>query len=144
MTANTPLRIGELARRTGVREHLLRYYEAQGLLAPARSASRYREYAESDVVVVRRIRTLLAAGLSTRSIAQALPCLGELDDRLTPCAGLVADLRNERARIDAQIEQCQTSRQLLDAIIAAGPDAAPAGGSGDEGTNDAAGAPGPT
>ena len=36
------MRIGELARRTGVGAHLLRYYEAQELIAPSRGANGYR------------------------------------------------------------------------------------------------------
>ncbi|TDD15156.1 MerR family transcriptional regulator [Kribbella turkmenica] len=48
--------------RTGVSERLLRYYEDRGLLRPERLPSGYREYAESDVDLVGRIRTLPAAG----------------------------------------------------------------------------------
>lgn len=40
------MRIGELARRTGVSVRALRYYEEQGLLVPARAANGYREYTE--------------------------------------------------------------------------------------------------
>ncbi|MFC7104329.1 MerR family transcriptional regulator [Nonomuraea rubra] len=69
------MRIGELVRRTGVSERLLRYYEEQGLLHPSRLPSGYREYTEAHVETVRRIRCLLAAGLSTSTIATVLPCL---------------------------------------------------------------------
>ncbi len=69
------MRIGELSRRTGVSERLLRYYEEQGLLHPYRRPSGYREYQEGDVEVVRRIRTLLSAGLPTVLIAEVLPCM---------------------------------------------------------------------
>jgi DNA-binding transcriptional MerR regulator len=48
------MRIGELSRRTGVNERLLRYYEEQGLLRPDRLPSGYRVYAESDVQTVGR------------------------------------------------------------------------------------------
>ena len=65
------MRIGVLARETGVSERLLRYYEEQGLLRPARRSNGYREYAASDVVAVSHIRSLLAAGLPTAVIAQA-------------------------------------------------------------------------
>ena len=43
------MRIGELSRRTGVPERLLRYYEEQDLLHPQRLPSGYREYTEEDV-----------------------------------------------------------------------------------------------
>jgi DNA-binding transcriptional MerR regulator len=70
------VRIGELARRAGVAPRLLRYYEEQGLLSPQRTAAGYREYAEADLDVVHHVRTLLAAGLSTATIADLLPCMG--------------------------------------------------------------------
>ncbi|GAA5178872.1 hypothetical protein GCM10023322_07070 [Rugosimonospora acidiphila] len=60
------MRIGTLARETGVSERLLRYYEEQGLLRPVRLANGYREYDESDVTTVSHIRALLAAGLPER------------------------------------------------------------------------------
>jgi MerR HTH family regulatory protein len=43
------LRIGELSRRVGVIEHVLRAWESRyGLLKPARSAGGYRLYSEDD------------------------------------------------------------------------------------------------
>ncbi|HEY0119890.1 MAG TPA: MerR family transcriptional regulator [Cellulomonas sp.] len=114
--------IGELARRTGVAERLLRYYEEQGLLRPARTSAGYREYDDADVAIVAHVRTLLAAGLPTATIAEMLPCLEERDGRLTPvCADLAANLRRERKRLDAQLDTLVASRSILDGLIAAGP-----------------------
>ncbi|MFJ2814242.1 MerR family transcriptional regulator [Streptomyces sp. NPDC091279] len=116
------MRIGELARRTGVGVHLLRYYEEQGLLHPERRPSGYREYVDEDVAVVRRIRSLLAAGLSTATITTVLPCLRDTGDRLVPtCADLVADLHRERVRIAQAIDDLQSSMNALDDVIAAAP-----------------------
>lgn len=115
--------IGELSRRTGVHERLLRYYEEQGLLCPERRASGYRVYAESDVDTVRRIRSLLAAGLNTATIATVLPCLRDDNERLVPtCSNLVAELFQERDRITAAISELQTSRAMLDTVIEAAPE----------------------
>ncbi len=117
------MRIGELSRRTGVHERLLRYYEQQGLLRPARRPSGYREYSDSDVGTVRRIRSLLAAGLSTNTIATVLPCLREDNQRLVPiCSDLVTELCQERDRITAGITELQASRAMLDTVINAAPD----------------------
>lgn len=116
------MRIGELSRRTGVHERLLRYYEEQGLLHPERRPSGYREYGDGDVDTVRRIRGLLAAGLSTSTIATILPCLRDDGDRLVPtCSDLLADLRRERARITRSITDLQMSLGALDRVIAAAP-----------------------
>ncbi|MGW2678008.1 MerR family transcriptional regulator [Streptomyces sp. NPDC001436] len=116
------MRIGEMVRRTGVSERLLRYYEEQGLLTPTRSSSGYRAYSDADVDTVRRVRTLLAAGLSTATIAQVLPCVRDDGAHLAPvCTDLVAQLRHERERIAHTIKDLQTSQSLLDVVIAAGP-----------------------
>ena len=116
------MRIGELARRTGVSQRLLRYYEDQGLLTPIRRPSGYREYDASDVLVVAHIRNLLAAGLSTSTIADVLPCLGKDGERLiADCPELVDDLHRERDRITASINALESARTTLDAIIATAP-----------------------
>ncbi|WP_043785125.1 MerR family transcriptional regulator [Amycolatopsis rifamycinica] len=114
------MRIGELARRTGVSQRALRYYEHQGLLTPDRRPSGYRVYGETDVAAVRRIRILLAAGLSTAQIGEVLPCLVDDDGRLSPsCPELVDALRQQRSRLDAAIGELETTRANLDTIIGA-------------------------
>jgi DNA-binding transcriptional MerR regulator len=115
------MRIGELSRRTGVSARLLRYYEQQGLLMPARRPSGYREYRDQDVERVHRIRLLLAAGLPTRAIGRALGGLCEEGGQLAPCAGLASDLRQERARIDETMRALHASRTILDQLISAAP-----------------------
>ncbi|MEV3972538.1 MerR family transcriptional regulator [Streptomyces sp. NPDC050698] len=146
------MRIGELSRRTGVHERLLRYYEEQHLLRPERRPSGYREYSEADVDTVRRIRSLLAAGLNTATIATILPCLRDEGERLVPtCSDLLADLTRERERITRAITDLQTSRAALDDVIAAAPAdvreraASGATGSGPDSSSAAAGesSPGP-
>jgi DNA-binding transcriptional MerR regulator len=115
------MRIGELARRTGVSERALRYYEAQGLLTPERRPSGYRVYGEADVAAVRRIRILLAAGLNTAQIREILPCIIDEDGWLTPdCPELVDALRQQRSRLDEAIGELETTRANLDTIIGAG------------------------
>jgi DNA-binding transcriptional MerR regulator len=114
------MRIGELVRRTGVSERLLRYYEEQGLLNPSRLPSGYRKYTEAHVETVRRIRCLLAAGLSTSTIATVLPCLEARGERLAPtCPDVVGQLRAERDRIDQAMRDLRESRQALDLVISA-------------------------
>ncbi|MFG1696648.1 MerR family transcriptional regulator [Nonomuraea sp. NPDC049309] len=115
------MRIGELVRRTGVHERLLRYYEEQGLLRPERSPNGYREYTEAHVETVRRIRCLLAAGLGTSAIAAVLPCLDSDGERLAPtCSDVLGQLRAERDRIDRAMEALRESREALDRVISAG------------------------
>jgi DNA-binding transcriptional MerR regulator len=110
------MRIGELAQRTGVDEQLLRYYEKQGLLHPDRATNGYRIYAESDVTAVRRIRELLAAGLTTATIAELGDCV-----RNTPptpaCDRALTHLHQARTTLDQSIARLQSAHQALTTLI---------------------------
>ncbi|MFE4415189.1 MerR family transcriptional regulator [Streptomyces sp. NPDC056821] len=113
------MRIGQLARRTGVSERSLRYYEKEGLLSAERTPGGHREYAEGAVNRVRRIQELYAAGLCSSKIAKLLPCMRDSDGgpSETADAYLVSELTVERTRIDRMIEDLQRSRSLLDTVI---------------------------
>jgi DNA-binding transcriptional MerR regulator len=106
------VRIGELADRTGVDARLLRYYERQGLLHPTRRSNGYRDYDEADVATVAFIRRLLAAGLSTTTIAQFRDC-GHAAGR----ANALARLRSEHTRIGAVIADLQAAQGDLEKVI---------------------------
>ncbi|MET9959921.1 MerR family transcriptional regulator [Streptomyces sp. NPDC006326] len=112
------MRIGELARRSGVSERSLRYYETQGLLPAQRTPGGHREYAEWAVDRVVRIQMLYAAGLNSGKIAQLLPCLGD-DGRPNEVATprLTANLAAERDRINRTIADLVRSREVLDEVI---------------------------
>jgi DNA-binding transcriptional MerR regulator len=105
--------IGELSRRTGVHAHLLRYYEAQGLLDPERVASGYRRYDTDAVLVVAQIRKLLDAGLSTQEIASVLPCAVGTAPELESCPQILDTLRARLQGIDERIETLLRSRTAL-------------------------------
>ena len=65
------LRIGELSRRLGVSDHVLRAWESRyGLLRPVRSAGGFRLYSEADAGRVRRMQAHLAHGLSAAEAAK--------------------------------------------------------------------------
>jgi DNA-binding transcriptional MerR regulator len=66
------LRIGELSRRVGVSEHVLRAWESRyGLLRPQRSDGGYRLYSEKDQSRVLRMQAYLADGLAAAQAAEA-------------------------------------------------------------------------
>ncbi|KJK59959.1 MerR family transcriptional regulator [Saccharothrix sp. ST-888] len=112
------MRIGELARLTDVSTRLLRYYEQQGLLHSERTSGGYREYGANAQVRVRQIRGLLAAGLSTRVIAEILPCATGPLPALEACPDLLATLRAELADLDGRIDTLTRSRDALAAYLA--------------------------
>ena len=66
------LRIGELARRVGVSQDLLRAWERRyGLLEPVRSPGGFRLYSKADEQRVRRMQAHLALGLAAAQAARA-------------------------------------------------------------------------
>jgi DNA-binding transcriptional MerR regulator len=70
------LRIGELSRRLGVSDHVLRAWESRyGVLQPVRSAGGFRLYSEADALRIRRMQAHLGRGLSAAEAARAV--LGE-------------------------------------------------------------------
>ena len=73
------LRIGEVARRTGMTIAALRAWETRyGLLAPARTAGGQRLYREADITRVRAVRQLVAEGWSVAgAVSQVLGQPGE-------------------------------------------------------------------
>jgi DNA-binding transcriptional MerR regulator len=113
------VKIGELARRTGVSERSLRYYEQQDLLASTRTSGGQREYPDSAVDRVIRIQELFAAGLPSKKIALMLPCMRDYDGGPSEIATplLVEDLKKERRRIDRMIADLHATRDVLDDVI---------------------------
>jgi DNA-binding transcriptional MerR regulator len=66
-------RIGELSRRVGVSQELLRAWERRyGLLEPVRTEKGYRLYTAADERRVRRMQALLGEGLSAAEAARAV------------------------------------------------------------------------
>ena len=69
--AAATLRIGELARRSGVSADLLRAWERRyALLTPVRSAGGYRLYSDDDEARVRSMQAHLSQGLSAAEAAR--------------------------------------------------------------------------
>ncbi|MFJ9127929.1 MULTISPECIES: MerR family transcriptional regulator [unclassified Streptomyces] len=108
------MRIGELAARTGVSVRALRYYEEHELLAAERSPSGQRLYARDAVDRVLLIQQLYAAGLSSRTIVELLPCV--VDGNATP--ELLDRLSTERDQIDQKIAELADTRKRLDSVLA--------------------------
>lgn len=77
------LRISDVARRVGVSPSILRSWENLGLIAPARTRSRYRLYTNSDVRLLKRAQFLRKArGMNAPAIVHMLKSQG-----LLPAAG---------------------------------------------------------
>jgi DNA-binding transcriptional MerR regulator len=114
VSQETSMRIGDLAAATGASARSLRYYEEQGLLSSSRTAGGQRVYPGRSVERVRLIRSLLAAGLNSATIADVLPCISDASLRTPWLAGR---LRDELARVEAQIAGLHQTRDILAGLV---------------------------
>ncbi len=119
--ASPGLRIGEVARRTGMTTATLRAWETRyGLLAPARTAGGQRLYWEADVTRVRAVRQLVAEGWSVAgAVSQVLGQPGEAKD---PTGLPSADTGEGESRggpvARGMLSPSRSGRPLLDALAA--------------------------
>jgi DNA-binding transcriptional MerR regulator len=109
------MRIGDLAARAGVSVRSVRYYEEQGLLSSVRSPSGQRHYTEDEVERVGFIQRLYAAGLSSRTIAELLPCVEAPSEENSDAA--MTRMAQERDRLSAHIEDLVRTRDALDHLM---------------------------
>ena len=105
------VRIGELAERLGITTKTIRFYESIGLMPdPARTASGYREYAETDAERLTFIKTAQRLGLSLNEISEIIAFR---DRGEQPCRYVAAVLRRQVTDLDRRIrEMCQLRDEL--------------------------------
>ena len=110
------LRIGEVARRTGITVEALRYYEREGLLpAPARSASGIRRFKPDIVSRVQFVKQAQAAGLTLRDIRQLTGL--ERGRSRSVCQRMRKVLAQRLQDIDGRLHELQTFRTTLEGLI---------------------------
>ncbi len=109
------MRIGDLARRTGVSCSRIRFYEAQGVLPPAlRLSSGYRYYnarALEALVFVDRARGL---GFSLAQIAEHIRAP---EQGLARKARLVAHITEKLIELDAHMDDLRGKREALVSLL---------------------------
>jgi DNA-binding transcriptional MerR regulator len=93
------VRIGELSRRVGVSDHVLRAWETRyGLLTPVRSSGGFRLYSDDDERRVRRMQFHLAQGLSAAEAART--AIAEAHSRPASLGGPLGSDGSERPELD--------------------------------------------
>ncbi len=108
------MRIGEVARRTGVAPRLVRYYEQQGLLTAARTENGYRAYTEADVERVARVASMVRAGIPTRLVKALLDMEDAAAQDRPTCPRDVAELlASELGGIEDRISCLTRSRDTI-------------------------------
>lgn len=102
------MRIGELARRSGVTAKALRFYEDAGVLpAPPRGPSGYRDYDESALSRLRFVRAAQAAGLTLGEVRRII-AIREHDG--PPCSHVTELLRQHVHDLDRRIAELTRMR----------------------------------
>ncbi|MFC0229450.1 MerR family transcriptional regulator [Serratia aquatilis] len=104
------LKVGELARRSGITVRALHYYDSIGLLTPsARSNAGYRLYNRRDITRLHRIQALRRMGVALAEIGGLLAG-SEL--------ALPQVIEQQMAMLDRQLAQITTLRSRLQHIHA--------------------------
>lgn len=104
------MKIGELARRTGLAASRIRFYEGIGLLKAERQPNGYRTYSSQAVLVLDLIAAAQQAGFSLDEIRMLLPP----DLEQWKHGTLVEALREKVQDIEAlQMRLAQSKAQLV-------------------------------
>ena len=107
------MRIGELAARAGTTTRTLRYYESRGLLSARRSGNGYRTYDESDLKLLRQIRTLQDFGFDLEETRPFVECLRAGHPEGDSCPASLAVYRRKLDELDTLIGELQAVRARI-------------------------------
>lgn len=110
------MRIGELAKATGLTASRLRFYEKQGILpSTERRENGYRDYPSSAIAVLRFIDQGQALGFTLAELSAALTA----SDEQTPArADMVAGLQRKHAELGRHIKAAIARRSQIGKLIA--------------------------
>jgi peroxiredoxin/DNA-binding transcriptional MerR regulator len=111
------MKISELADSAGVTAKAVRYYETLGLVIPKRLGNGYRDYAESDVRVVREIKSLSELGIPVDRTRPFLECLAGGQEHIDDCPAALAGYRDAIAELNQRIDGLITRRDALIRVL---------------------------
>lgn len=118
------MRIGELARESGIPATTLRYYEQVGLIAPPRRAeSGYRAYDPDALPRLAFIHAAQAVGLT---LAEIRDVIAIRDGGRAPCRHVRELLDRRRTEVGAKIAELRRLEEDLDRVSAMAADLDPA------------------
>lgn len=106
------MKIGDIAKKSGLPAKTVRYYESIGLIPPAaRAANGYRTYSESDLQILKFVQRARGLGFSVEDIASLLALW---QDTHRASADVKALAVEHVARIEGKIRELESLRQALD------------------------------
>ncbi len=116
MIKNKSLQIGEIADKTGVSSHTLRYYEKLGLIQkPSRSTGGFRLYPPQDVEKITFIKKAQSFGLTLEEIKTIMGCSKQ---GLNPCCDLIMEVFTKKiTEFESKIKEMQHMRRRLKCLV---------------------------
>lgn len=100
--------IREVEEKTGLTRSNIRFYEREGLLAPARNtANGYRDYSEDDVKVIQRIAFLRTLGISVSDIRKIRE--GKLSLR--------SKVEEQRGKLQKEMQDLEKTELLCEKLL---------------------------
>lgn len=119
------MKIGELAKRSGLAASTIRFYEAKGLLkAVPRQTNGYREYAPESLALLSIITSAQQAGFSLDEIRQVLPpdlmswqhdaLLSTLEKKISDIEALEQKLKASKLQLQALVRRIQDKPDGMD------------------------------
>lgn len=108
------MNIAEAARRAGLTPKAIRFYEAQGLLKPTRSANGYRAFGDADVHTLKFLKRARDLGFSVEE-CRALLALYHETDRSNSEVRALAETRVKE--IDRRLADLASIRDALAHLV---------------------------
>jgi DNA-binding transcriptional MerR regulator len=113
---DTALTIAEMAERTGVSAHTLRYYERIGLLSVARDGAGYRTFDARDYARVVFLNRMRMTGMSIRDLQRYIALVAEGEATVPERLQMMLAHRDA---VRAQIQELTFALDTIDFKIAA-------------------------
>jgi len=110
-------KISEIADKTGLSAHTLRFYEKNGLIkASARSDAGYRLYSDSDLRKAEFIRTARNIGFSLEDIAVLLSI--RIDKASHTCQEVTNITNRKLVEVNEKIRELTSMQRTLQTLLA--------------------------
>jgi DNA-binding transcriptional MerR regulator len=109
------MHIGGVARKIGLSPDAIRFYERNALLPrPSRTPGGFRQYADTDLEILRFIRQTQGLGFTLKEVRELLALRGS---RLQPCAPVSLRLQKKLLQVRRKLRDLQTLQHQLQSAL---------------------------
>lgn len=113
--STAPLKIGEVAKHSGIGIEALRFYERSGLLGrPGRTLSGYRVY---DAAVLKRLDFIKRAQVLGFSLSEIKSIIADKEAGKSPCLEVREIVRHRLEELDERLKEMRRYRRELGAAL---------------------------